>query len=56
MTQEERRIYLIKELLKEDNGSAGLYLGLTPGNEGGFVIPEDEKGQKELLRSLMNVR
>ena len=56
MTQEERRIYLIKELLKEDNGSAGLYLGLTPGNEGGFVIPEDEKGQKDLLRSLMNVR
>lgn len=56
MTQEERRIYLIKELLKEDNGSAGLYLGLTPGNEGGFVIPEDEKGQRNLLRSLMNVR
>lgn len=56
MTQEERRIYLIKELLKEDNGSAGLYLGLPPGNEGGFVIPEDEKEQKDLLRSLMNIR
>lgn len=56
MTQEERRIYLIKELLKEDNGSAGLYLGLTPGNEGGFVIPEDVQGQRNLLRSLMNVR
>ena len=42
MTQEERRIYLIEELLKE-----GKY------NE---QIPQDEQGQKDLLRSLMNVR
>lgn len=42
MTQEERRLYLIKELLKE-----GKY------NE---KIPQDEQGQRNLLRSLMNVR
>ena len=42
MTQEERRIYLIEELLKERNESA--------------QIPADEKGQRDLLRSLMNVR
>ena len=42
MTQEERRLYLIEELLKE-----GKY------NE---QIPQDEQGQRNLLRSLMNVR
>ncbi|MCR5172857.1 MAG: protein-ADP-ribose hydrolase [Treponema sp.] len=42
MTQEERRIYLIEELLKERNESA--------------QIPGDEKGQRDLLRALMNVR
>lgn len=44
MTQEERRIYLIKELQKE-----------MPEYEG-YQIPEDEQGQKDLLRALMNVR
>lgn len=42
MTQEERRIYLIKELLKEGNYTD--------------QIPVDEQGQKDFLRSLMNVR
>lgn len=56
MTQAERRLYLITELLKEDNGSAGFKLGLVPGNEGGFVIPDDEKSQRDILRALMNIR
>ena len=56
MTQKERRLYLITELLKEDKGSAGFKLGLVPGNEGGFVIPDDEKKQRDLLRALMNIR
>ncbi len=56
MTQEERRLYLISELLKEDKGSAGFKLGLVPGNEGGFVIPDDEKSQRDILRALMNIR
>ena len=42
MTQEERRIYLINELLKE-----GKYEDQRP---------QDEQGQRDLLRSLMNVR
>ena len=44
MTQTERRLYLISELLKEQSGYAGL------------EIPEDEDGQKRLLRSLFNIR
>lgn len=56
MTQKERRTYLIRELLKEDMGSAGFKLGLVPGNEGGFVIPDDEKSQRDILRALMNIR
>ena len=44
MTHDEKRIYLIKELLKEQ-----------PGYEN-IEIPLDERGQKDLLRSLMNVR
>lgn len=56
MTQKERRLYLITELLKEDKGSAGFKLGLVPGNEGGFVIPDDEKSQRDILRALMNIR
>ena len=56
MTQEERRLYLINELLKEDKGSAGFKLGLVPGKEGGFVIPNDEKEQRDILRALMNIR
>ena len=44
MTQTERRLYLIQELKKEQPGYAGL------------KIPEDEDGQKRLLRSLFNVR
>ena len=56
MTQAERRLYLITELLKEDKGSAGFKLGLVPGNEGGFVIPDDEKSQRDILRALMNIR
>lgn len=56
MTQAERRLYLITELLKEDKGSGGLTLGLTPGKAGDFVISEDEKEQRDILRALMNVR
>ena len=56
MTQKERRTYLITELLKEDMGSAGFKIGLVPGNEGGFVIPDDEKSQRDILRALMNIR
>lgn len=44
MTHKAKRIYLIKTLLAEKS----LY--------GNIVIPEDEQGQKDLLRSLMNVR
>lgn len=44
MTQEERRIYLIQELQKEMPEYAG------------YQIPEDEQGQRELLRGLFNVR
>ena len=56
MTQAERRLYLISELLKEDKGSAGFKLELVPESDGHFVIPADEKEQRDLLRSLMNVR
>ena len=42
MTQDERRLYLINELLKERNEDC--------------EIPDDEKSQKDLLRSLMNIR
>ena len=44
MTHDEQRIYLIRQLLAQD----GRFLGVE--------IPEDEDGQKNLLRSLMNVR
>lgn len=44
MKQIERRMYLIQELLKEQ-----------PEYEG-IEIPEDEDGQKRLLRSLFNIR
>ena len=38
MTQTERRLYLISELLKEDKGSSAFNFGLVSKNEGGFVI------------------
>lgn len=44
MNQDERRLFLIKYLLKED-------IRLRRA-----AIPEDVKGQRDLLRSLMNVR
>ena len=44
MTHEEKRRYLIRELLAEDTQYQGI------------VIPEDAQGQKDLLRALMNVR
>ena len=44
MTQMERRLYLIRELLKEQ-----------PRYER-MEIPADEDGQKRLLRSLFNIR
>lgn len=44
MTQIERRIYLIKELLREQPEYANM------------EIPSDNVGQKRLLRSLLNVR
>ena len=42
MTQDERRLCLINELLKERHEDCD--------------IPDDEKSQKDLLRSLMNIR
>ena len=56
MTQAERRLYLIRELLKEENGNAGFKPGLMTGNDGDFVIPADEREQRDMLRALMNVR
>lgn len=44
MTQTERRVFLIRELIREQPQYAGL------------AIPREEGGQKRLLRSLMNVR
>ena len=44
MTQEKRRIFLINYLLKENP----VYCDVR--------VPDDERGQKVLLRSLMNVR
>ncbi len=44
MTQQERRIYLIKELLKEQPRYADM------------KIPTNEQEQKRLLRSLFNIR
>lgn len=44
MAQTERRLYLIRELLKEQPEYAGL------------KIPKDEYSQKRLLRSLFNIR
>ena len=44
MNQEERRIYLIRELQKEMPEYAE------------YQIPEDEQGQRDLLRALFNVR
>lgn len=44
MTQEQRRLYLIQELLKERPDGAGI------------EIPAEQEGQKRLLRSLFNLR
>ena len=44
MNQEERRIYLIRALLKEQSQFSNV------------EIPADEEGQKRLLRSLFNLR
>lgn len=44
MTQEERRIWLIRRLLAENS------------EYNGFIIPKDENGQRQLIRGLMNVR
>lgn len=44
MSQDERRLYLIEYLLKENNGMRMQH------------IPKDVQGQRDLLRALMNVR
>lgn len=44
MNQNERRLWLINELMKEDDYYCN------------YDIPSDEKGQKDFLRALMNVR
>lgn len=44
MTQEERRLYLIKELIKENS------------NYSDILIPDNEVEQKVFLRGLLNVR
>lgn len=44
MTQEERRLYLITELIKENSRYSNI------------LIPNNEVEQKALLRGLLNVR
>ena len=44
MTQEERRLYLINELIKENSRYSDI------------VIPKNKVEQKALLRGLLNVR
>ncbi|MCD8295227.1 MAG: protein-ADP-ribose hydrolase [Clostridia bacterium] len=44
MTHEEQRAYLIREISKDMPNLKGL------------VVPEDEEGQKNILRALMNIR
>lgn len=44
MTQQQRRLYLIQELLKEQPQYPEIEL------------PQDEQGRKQLLRSLFNIR
>ena len=44
MNQSERRMFLIRELLKEDDRYSGM------------SIPDQEEDQKQLLRGLMNIR
>ncbi len=44
MDHNEQRRWMIRYLLKEDEQYAG------------YIIPREEKSQKELLRALMNVR
>lgn len=44
MTQEERRLYLINELIKENSRYSDI------------IIPNNDVEQKALLRGLMNVR
>lgn len=44
MNQNERRLWLINELMREDDYYRN------------YDIPSDEKGQKDFLRALMNVR
>lgn len=44
MTQQQRRLYLIQELLKEQPQYPEI------------EIPQEEQGQKQLLRSLLNIR
>ena len=50
MTQKERRIFLIKQLLKEQPRYHGRAIPRD------LTIPEDEVEQKNLLRALMNIR
>ncbi|MGI5070295.1 protein-ADP-ribose hydrolase [Treponema pectinovorum] len=55
MTQLQRRIFLITELLSEDGGEAAAYFGVEK-KDGAYEIPNDEKTQRDLLRALMNIR
>ena len=43
MTHKEQRIWLIRELQKDDSRLSD------------FAVPDDERGQKDLLRTLMNI-
>ena len=52
MNQKERRIYMIRELLRErEHGrvSGASYIDISH-------LPDDEKEQKEMLRGLLNIR
>lgn len=54
-TQEERRLYLIDVLEREMPGYAA-ELAPACGAPAGGGVPADERGQRDLLRALMNVR
>lgn len=55
MTQEQRRIFLITELLKENDRAVEANFGYSNAT-GTDKIPTDEKSQSALLRALMNIR
>jgi len=56
MTQNERLLYLIEQLLQEDGGRSGDSLGLSRASDGRFLISDDGETRQKVLRALMNIR